>query len=254
MKEVQFLFDLYDERKLARIKPCFPISECDILLDAGCGPGYRTMEARLLCLTVVAVDLSRFCLEELVRKLHAVPYCRHQTHVVLADIQHLPFRNGSFTKAICTDVLEHVNHDRIAVKEINRTLITNGLLYMSVPHRDTEELYRRLDRSWFWKTGHVRTYDPDAILRLLRSEGFQVLGTERSGFLRALYHVIQILLRVTIEKGTGKPLLSEGRGSLLLAVWRVAKPLYRSRIGMTVEKSGATILATALQIYTKKTG
>jgi SAM-dependent methyltransferase len=254
VKEVQLLFDLYDDRKLAKIKTRFPILERDIVLDAGCGPGYRTLEAASICFAVVAVDHSKFCLGELERKLHAVPHYGPRTHVVLADIQHLPFRDGSFTKVICTDALEHVDHDRIAVKEFKRTLITNGLLYVAVPARGAEEFLCHLDRTQLWRRGHVRTYDLEALPALLRSEGFQVFCTERSGFFRALYHLAQILLGVTIERETGAPLRSRKANTFFFRVWRVAKPLYRSRIGMAIDKSGASLLARALEIYAKKIG
>lgn len=49
---------------------------------------------------------------------------RSAPNFIRCDAQHLPFQNGTFTKTICSTVLEHLNKPYDALREIFR--VTNG--------------------------------------------------------------------------------------------------------------------------------
>jgi SAM-dependent methyltransferase len=55
--------------------------------------------------------------------------------VVQGDAQELPFADGSFTVAVCLEVLEHLPDYRKAVAEIHRCLKPGGRAIISVPYR-----------------------------------------------------------------------------------------------------------------------
>jgi len=52
---------------------------------------------------------------------------------ILVDATKMPIKNNSFDCCICNAVLEHVREPHVILKEINRVLKPNGLLWLSVP-------------------------------------------------------------------------------------------------------------------------
>jgi len=99
------------------------LSSEDLLLEAGCGIGRITCLTAPLVQEMMGVDFS---FRSLVRCQERLPIeARAKTHLVQADISHLPFRSGLFTKGISCQVLEHVpTHDSRsqAIAEIDRVL------------------------------------------------------------------------------------------------------------------------------------
>jgi SAM-dependent methyltransferase len=53
--------------------------------------------------------------------------------VIVADIAKVPLQNGSVSRIICDNVLEHVSDVNGAVKEIERLLASGGLVYVALP-------------------------------------------------------------------------------------------------------------------------
>lgn len=61
-------------------------------------------------------------------------FLTHSDLDMLADVDHLPFKNGSFDTVFCSQVLEHIPHPWIALHELGRVLKSGGKLIISVPH------------------------------------------------------------------------------------------------------------------------
>ena len=76
-------------------------------------------------------------------------------HYVVADGTKLPFRDEAVDTVICSEVLEHVEHDEVAIKEIGRVLTADGVGYITVPHR---QMYFASDDRF---VGHFRRYEID---------------------------------------------------------------------------------------------
>lgn len=85
---------------------------------------------------------------------------------LVADIQSLPIRSASIDLIWCHHVLEHIENDRLAIKELVRTLCpSEGVLFVSVPLRPgtrTDE-YGYPDPEM---SGHWRMYGDDFDERL----------------------------------------------------------------------------------------
>ena len=96
------------------------------LLDLGCGFGRHAYEAARRGAKVVACDLAW---EELtqVRAMYAAISDSNEPYpgtcqVTRADVACLPFPSHSFDKIIASEVLEHVNCDKTALRELARML------------------------------------------------------------------------------------------------------------------------------------
>ncbi|MGK7389015.1 MAG: class I SAM-dependent methyltransferase [Candidatus Cyclobacteriaceae bacterium M2_1C_046] len=101
---------------------------------------------------------------------------------VKADIHDLPFNDNHFDVAICNHVLEHVENDIQAMKEIHRVLKPGGWAILQVPFfhpipETTEEditvTSPKERERLFGQDDHVRKYGRDYADRL-RSAGFTV--------------------------------------------------------------------------------
>lgn len=88
-----------------------------------------------------------------------------------AAVSRLPFKDGTYTSAICTEVLEHVADPGPCLAEIRRVLKPRGVLYLTVPmlwplHYEPHDYYR---------------YTPYSLRYLLEKNGFEVVEIEAIG-------------------------------------------------------------------------
>lgn len=54
---------------------------------------------------------------------------------VVADGTKLPFADGKIAQVVCSEVLEHVENDQVAIAELGRVLKPGGTAYITVPHK-----------------------------------------------------------------------------------------------------------------------
>lgn len=124
------------------------------VLDAGCGTGRNLLEFGALGApgAVNGIDSSP----------EAIEFCRRRglDGVVLGRIESLPFGERAFDLLLATDVIEHVEDDRVALRELHRVAAPGGRLLVTVPayqwlwsqHDDAHHHYRR----YTWRRLHAR--------------------------------------------------------------------------------------------------
>lgn len=127
----------------------------DLVLEIGSGisPVFTSWER------VVYSDLSAAALEKL-KKIHG------QGQYVVADAENLPFANESFSQVIASEVLEHLEDDRLSLREISRVTRPGGTLIVTFPHRHF--YFARDDRF----VHHYRRYELAEMKALLEEAGF----------------------------------------------------------------------------------
>ena len=138
------------------------------ILDVGCGTG--TMLTYLGTLgKAEGVDIDA----------EAVGYCRERglENVRIGEAAELPFEDGSFDLVTALDVVEHLDDDAAAFREMRRVLRPGGLLLVTVPaHRflwgDQDEVNL-----------HKRRYSSAELRDRLASSGFDVV---RLSYMNAL--------------------------------------------------------------------
>lgn len=154
----------------------------DLLLDAGCGEGRHCIGAAHRGAKVVGLDLDRSAL----RQARAALYPTKRLAAVLCgDALHLPFRDASFGRVICAEVMEHVHDYRGALRELARITEPGGRLAVTVPTAISEYLYRHLSDDYFESPGgHIRIFSPRELSQAIHDAGFQRV---RAGFAHALH-------------------------------------------------------------------
>ena len=100
------------------------------ILDVGCGAGFVTRDiARLTKGAVIGIDGALNLLSVASQILHDYP----NTRLMSGDAQHLPFKDNSFDIVCSFDVLEHIDNDQQAMREMYRVASKEGLAVILVP-------------------------------------------------------------------------------------------------------------------------
>jgi SAM-dependent methyltransferase len=103
----------------------------------------------------------------------------HPRAMVKMDITNIEYADESFDVVYCSNVLEHVQDDKKAMREFNRVLKKNGWAILLVPitaeqtFEDPSIVTAEARLKAFGQTDHVRKYGPDYVDRL-REAGFNV--------------------------------------------------------------------------------
>jgi ubiquinone/menaquinone biosynthesis C-methylase UbiE len=173
----QLIIDALEEKRPARV------------LDVGCGRGFYLHVLTQLPFVeeIQGVDANESYLE-IARRSAQDP----RVTVREAIIEALPFPDGYFDFAICSEVLEHLSDDSAGLRELRRVLRPGGTLMVSVPDRDFPFLWDPVNwvlMRWFgthvpkhiwWLAGiwadHERLYTPHDLRRVSEGAGF---GVER---------------------------------------------------------------------------
>lgn len=96
----------------------------DLILESGSGISPVVTRAE----RIIYSDLS-FDAVSILRRNH------NRGHYLVADAMNLPFKPGVFSQTICSEVLEHLQDDRKALKELSRVMCPYGYLIATVPHK-----------------------------------------------------------------------------------------------------------------------
>ena len=141
----------YVVRKLARRFGQAPF------LDAGCGTG---LNLRNLPPGSTGLDINP-------RNLAVVRARLPEASAVHGDVEAMPFEDGQFGTVVCTEVLEHVPHPDVALREIRRVLHPGGVLIGSVPAKSLIWRLRFLSSTCPHEEPFHNEYTVDEVRRLL---------------------------------------------------------------------------------------
>jgi len=130
----------------------------NVILDAGCGTGAGILYLQQFGNTY-GVDLSP----------KAVEFCKKRgiSKVKIGDVSKLPFKDNFFDLVCLLDVIEHVNDDKMVIKEISRVLKKGGILLMTLPALPF--IYSKHDK----EQGHFRRYSKHDLNNLFKKTGFK---------------------------------------------------------------------------------
>jgi SAM-dependent methyltransferase len=196
----------------------FHLQPGDLVLDLGSGNGRHTLEACRWPVRVVSVDVDKTELQKARYFLRAPaggnPYAEYNRQekpgipgwadFIVADAQHLPFKDGVFDKVMCTEVLEHIPDDKQGIRELYRVGKPGAGVAVSVPRYWPERVFWTL--SWdYWHTpgGHVRMYRPGEMWDYLTQHGFELYKTRYRHAFQAFYW----FLRCTFGKDNDRAFL-----------------------------------------------
>ena len=157
------------------------------VLDAGCGTGRNLVEFGALG-SVAGVDPAAEAV--------AAARGRGVGDVRQAPLEDLPYGDSEFDLLLATDVLEHVDDDRAALRELRRVAAPGALLLVTVPAHP-----------WLWSAHdealhHRRRYRRAELLDRVRGAGWDpVVVTWWNAFLLAPIALARLLGRDSTTPG-----------------------------------------------------
>lgn len=160
------------------------------ILDIGCGTGRHTCAAfRFKKVTAVGVDINFDDVVETGIRLKSQEelgdHAGGAYGVAVADILSLPFGDHCFDLVICSEILEHIRDDKIAVSEAVRVLKPGRSLVVSVPRYLPERICWSISETYHrTENGHVRIYKKNTLIDLLERAGLKKWGL---GFAHSLH-------------------------------------------------------------------
>lgn len=136
------------------------------LLDVGAGDGSVLQEIahRKLASEICALEISASGIER-INQL-ALPIVKE---VKSFDGYAIPYEDASFESAICIHVMEHVEHERMLLREIGRVAKN---IYIEVP------LEGGVRGRTNYKFGHINYYTPLSVTALLETSGLEVVSSQ----------------------------------------------------------------------------
>jgi ubiquinone/menaquinone biosynthesis C-methylase UbiE len=183
----------------------------DRVLDCGCGMGFYLLAmSRLRDLRLTGLDSDA-------DRLRWAERAGVEVELVQGDAQELPFEDAAFDKVLMSEVLEHLEDDGRALREVRRVLRPGGVLAISVPHARYPFWWDPIHRTWaalggepirsgplvgMW-TNHRRLYEPREVEALVRGASFEIEALEQSTHYAFPFSHFLVY-------GVGKPLVEHG--------------------------------------------
>jgi SAM-dependent methyltransferase len=170
------------------------------ILDAGCGSGRNMVELAHRG-TVTGVELSQTSVE--------IARSRGAGEVIAGSVLDVPLPDDSFELAVTLDVIEHLEDDLAALRELRRLVAPGGALLVTVP------AYQ-----WLWSghdeiNHHHRRYTRRTLRAVAEQAGWK---QARTTYFNSLLLPVAILLRV-VDRINTKPTESS------LDLWVPPEPL-----------------------------
>ena len=135
------------------------------LLEIGSGMGHLIGSLEVDFQTV-ALDINHWALKE---SRNVVS----KTDLNVGNAENLPFAEASFSVIIIKHVVEHLPDPELAISELGRILVPNGILILATPNLDS--LLKPLkgdDWIGYQDPTHIALKPPDEWLQFLHNAGF----------------------------------------------------------------------------------
>lgn len=167
------------------------------LLDAGCGDGVYDFYLKSMANEIASFDLNTgdIGIAKRLNPEENLLYCA-------GVIESVPFKSNAFDCLICVEILEHLEDDEAAIRELCRVLSEGGKLIVTVPSKNFPIIYDPVNfflnkfgkkmkiGAWGW--GHERLYTVEALkkkvgLRLVKAEYLSgaIVGLTENSYLNS---------------------------------------------------------------------
>jgi 2-polyprenyl-3-methyl-5-hydroxy-6-metoxy-1,4-benzoquinol methylase len=110
------------------------------LLEVGCGMGYFCYESAKFGAKVTGIDIGPNLVKISKQKVPAGKF-------LVASASDLPFKNHSFETLLSTEVIEHVENQSKAIKEMARVVKPGGVLVITTPNKIFKPFFDFLSRT-----------------------------------------------------------------------------------------------------------
>ncbi|CAA9249013.1 MAG: SAM-dependent methyltransferase [uncultured Acidimicrobiales bacterium] len=213
------------------------------LLDLGAGAGRHAFGAMRRGAAVVALDLDQASLKEARLMLESLD---GDGAAANGSALALPFPDGSFDRVIASEVMEHIDDDRGALREIARVLRPGGTVAVTVPRWFPELVCWAISDDYHAPNqpgGHVRIYREGVLSGRITAAGLTPYDRHHAHGLHSPYWWLKCAVGVAND---ANPLV---RGYHQLLVWDITK---RPLPLQVAERVLQPVIGKSLVVYGRK--
>tara|TARA_R110000796_G_scaffold241303_1_gene362657 strand:+ start:11247 stop:12143 length:897 start_codon:yes stop_codon:yes gene_type:complete len=179
----------------------FAVSAADSVLDVGCGAGGATLFCANRGAHVVFVDAVAEKIESLRARVAATPARKAEGYVSIG--QPLPVEDGSMTRIVAMEVLEHVEKPAEFMRELVRAGAPGALYLLAVPDPVGEHIQKNFAPSYYFQQpNHIHIFEREAFVSLVTDAGLEIVRRDAFGFFWTMW----MFMYWTLAKASGTEL------------------------------------------------
>jgi ubiquinone/menaquinone biosynthesis C-methylase UbiE len=201
----------------------FEIERGKRILDIGCGPGLYFDSVMTVCSPsfYMSVDCSAGYINQMAQKIAGHPNCEAMQLDIMDSEQVRNLYEYAFDYVLCFDVLEHIEDDEKALRNI-RELIQNtgsGHLFLRVPA--LQSIFGENDKS----IGHYRRYSLQLLKSLLERCSFAVKSIGYQNFVGVVpWYIIGRVLKRSLSVSGDEGKIFDAIVPLIQSIERTIAP------------------------------
>lgn len=173
-------------------------------LDLGCGVGTLSFFMSQRGAIVLGIDVSTRAIQlakytQLQTKAASVKFLVTTLNSLHSSLSKKRHSESSFDLITCVEVIEHVDNDKQLLEDCFALLNPGGKLVITTQRNDSKLSKMKFMKSHDQRVGHLRRYNPDQLVKLIRSVGFSIqMKQDADGLLRCLLYMTNLgfILRV----------------------------------------------------------
>jgi ubiquinone/menaquinone biosynthesis C-methylase UbiE len=161
-----------ERRRTEILMDLLKLASAKSLLDVGCGDGLQLeyIEQKYPCLVLTGIDISKTRIYRAERRVFAI------FKAIPAEEINLEFKKEIFDRALCSEVLEHVQNPRVILENIYDVLTDGGIFVVSVPYNEKILEIQCAKCGQMTTTGHINSFDELKLKSVLEYHNFEVLS------------------------------------------------------------------------------
>ncbi|PNA03176.1 MULTISPECIES: class I SAM-dependent methyltransferase [unclassified Pseudomonas] len=167
----------------------FPVTADDTLLDVGCGDGGNVHFCGMRGAKIIIADIDGAKVEATRQRLSDTPARGVECHVT--DCNPLPIADGTATRVVSTEVIEHVDDPAQFLAELVRVGQSGALYLLSVPHPSSEDLQKDIAApEYFQKPNHIRIISEEQFKAMVSEAGLEIISHSQYGFYWSMWMLL----------------------------------------------------------------
>lgn len=184
----------------------FPVSAKDVVLDLGCGEKPISAFCAQSGAAIILADIDGCALRKGFARIATLN--PRSLEALVTDSNPLPLADGSVSRIIVAELLEHVVAPERIMGEVVRVGLPGALYLLSVPDPTSENLQRPFAApAHFEPPNHIRVFERDTFDRLVTDAGLEILHKKLDGFYWTMWCCLFWACQCDLREAGDHPLL-----------------------------------------------
>ena len=153
------------------------IDKNEKILDIGCGAGSLAFYYASKGNKVVGIDISGSAIESAKKSAKLLKLKNIEFEVMNFPTQAL---REKFDRVICSEVIEHLEDDTLALDKIYKLLKPHGKAIITTPSKNAPLHRLGYAKNFDIRVGHLRRYTMEELVKKSKKAGFKIIETKKT--------------------------------------------------------------------------